>query len=307
MATKKIMLVTGSGGAIGSMLAKKLVSMGHNVYGTLWNGDSKEKPVPGATSVRLDIGRADDLKKLQKIPFHTIFHLAARAVVPLSVKDPKGDFQSNTQGTFNMLEFARRIKAKRFVFTSSVSTLDPRNKQPLTEKSYSGPSSPYAAAKLAGEGYCTAYFKSYGLSTTIARLTNAYGPIFKRFAIWDIINKILDNPKEIGLLGKGEQTRDFIYIDDAVQALIKIAEKGQAGEKYNISSGKPVKIINLARMITKTMGYPNTKIVSSGPSWPGDVKKWYANNFELRKLGYSRKVSLMEGLKRTVKHVRSLR
>jgi nucleoside-diphosphate-sugar epimerase len=261
----------------------------------------------GAISFRGDVCRLDDLERLSQIPFTHIYHLAARANVPMSVKDPVGDFRINVEGTMNLLELARKVSVNRFILVSSVSVLDPSNELPLNEDAKVGPSSPYAAGKLAAEAYCKAYYRSYGLSTSIVRLFNVYGAGFKRYVIWDLVNKILDNPKKLEVLGGGKQIRDFLYIDDAVRGIRCVAEKGLPGEVYHLSTGNPTQIKDLARLIAKFCGYPEIEIVSVEPSWPGDVSKWYADIRKINRLGFFVDVSFEEGLRHTIEWIISQR
>jgi nucleoside-diphosphate-sugar epimerase len=173
----------------------------------------------------------------------------------------------------------------------------------LSEKSYVKPSSPYAAAKAAGEAYCSAYHRCYDLDVRIARMFNVYGIGMTRFAIHDIICKINKNPKEISILGDGLQVRDYLYISDAVEGLLNIASKGKAGEDYNLSSGKPIKIFDLTKRISEIMGFPDIKIVPTGKSFPGDVPRWYADITKIKKIGFKQKMPFDDGLKATVKWI----
>jgi UDP-glucose 4-epimerase len=306
MNNKRKILVTGAGGYIGKALVRELLTRGDEVYSLLWSGDPKEKAENGSVSFSADVTRREDLEALKAIPFDTIFHLAARANVPLSVQDPIGDFQSNVIGTLNLLELARAIAIKRFIFLSSVSVLDPTNPLPLGETARTGPSSPYAAGKLASEGYCLAYFRTYGVPTTVVRLFNVYGPGFTRYVIWDLANKILKNPKNLGILGGGDQIRDYLFIDDTVRGIVLAAEKGLPGETYHLASGIPTRIKDLARLIAKSCGSPGIEIVSAGPTWPGDVAAWYADITKIKALGFLPSVSLDSGLTRTVSWIISL-
>ena len=124
-------------------------------------------------SFRGDVCDSKDLARLEKISFDRIYHIAARANVPRSIKDPLGGFHINVEGTLNMLELARRVKAARFIFLSSVPVLDTSNELPFDENARVGPSSPYSAGKLAAEAYCKGYWHTYRLSTGNVRLNYA--------------------------------------------------------------------------------------------------------------------------------------
>jgi len=303
----RTILVTGAGGYIGKSLTRALVAQGHDVYAMLWSGCPAEMAVEGAISFRGDVCNPNDLAQLENTSFDCIYHLAARANVPLSVKDPRGDFRANVEGTLNMLELACRVKAKRFILPSSVSVLDISNELPFDEDAKVGPSSPYAAGKLAAEAYCKAYYRAYGLSTGIARLFNVYGPGFTRYSIWDLTNKIIGNPERIEILGDGEQIRDYLHIDDAVTGLQCVAEKGLPGELYNVATGIPTRIKELVKLIAKYCGCPDIRVVSAGPSWPGDVPYWYADMNKIHRLGFYPKISIEEGIRQTVEWILSER
>jgi UDP-glucose 4-epimerase len=184
--------------------------------------------------------------------------------------------------------------------SSSRPVFDPCNALPLSERAFTRPSSPYAAGKLAGEAYCHAYHRCYELDVRIARLFSVYGIGMFRFAIHDIVRKIQQNPREITILGDGSQVRDYLFIDDAVRGLTTIATVGEAGEEYNLASGVPVTLIDLARRIATCMGCPDLTIRTSGRSFPGDTPRWYADISKIRRLGFEPRVDLGSGLERTI-------
>ncbi len=289
--------ITGANGFIGKHLTEKLISLGatditaidispiklNNQHLKIINSDITH---PGALDNILDENTI-------------LFHLAARADVPLSVKDPAGDFKNTLCGYFEILESARKKKSA-IIFPSTASIYDPSNSQPVNEKSWIRPSSPYAAAKASGEHYSIVYHRCYGLNVKIARMFSVYGPGMKRFAIYDIINKIKNNPREIEILGDGTQIRDYLYIDDIIDGLLIIAMNGKAGEDYNLGSGIPVQLLELTQMIARLMGHPDIKIKTSGNSFPGDVLRWYADIKKISSLGFKQRIPLEDGLKKTI-------
>ena len=154
--------------------------------------------------------------------------------------NPRRDFENTFRGVFEVLEAARQANC-RVIFPSTASIFDASNSLPLQERAFPRPTSPYAAGKLGGEAYCHAYHRSFGLDVRIARLFSVYGAGMYRFAIHDIIRKIQANPKEIQILGDGNQIRDYLYVDDAVRGLEMIATEAEPGEEYNLASGIPVR------------------------------------------------------------------
>jgi UDP-glucose 4-epimerase len=232
----------------------------------------------------------------------TIFHLAARVNVGLSSKDPRGDMINNFLPTFEILELARKTGAK-VIFPSTASVFFPKeNNNKYSEMDFVRASSPYGASKLASEEYCFAYHRCFGMDIKIARYFSVYGPDMDKFVIFDLIKKIQKNPKELLIKGDGKQVRDYLYIDDAIDALILIAENGTPGEDYNVGSGKPTTIINLAQLIANEMGVPNIKIKTTNEFRVGDTE-WFADNSKLSSLGFIPKVSLNKGIRKTVESI----
>jgi len=274
---------------------KTLVEAGHEVIAI----DQRQSACgQRGTYVSLDVSQPNQLN-----PYLSrgsgIFHLAARANVAESVEDPRSNLRTNVAGFVEVLESARRFGCT-VIFPSSASIFDPSNTLPLSEKAYARPTSPYAAAKLAGEGYCSAYFQCYGLDVRIARMFSVYGIGMKRFAIYDFVRKIQKNPNQLSILGDGNQIRDYLYVDDATRGLLTILEKGQPGEDYNLASGIPVKLAELARKVAEMMGHAGIQIVTTGKSYPGDVPQWYADITKIKRIGFVPRVALEDGLATTI-------
>jgi UDP-glucose 4-epimerase len=231
---------------------------------------------------------------------HTvIFHMAASADVAASVANPRHDFDNTFRGVFEVLEAARHA-GSRVVFPSTASIFDASNTLPLSERAFPRPTSPYAAGKLGGEAYCHAYHRSYGVDVRIARLFSVYGVGMFRFAIHDIVRKIQQNHEDLTILGDGTQVRDYLFIDDAVRGLTMVATEGASGEEYNVASGEPVRLLDLARLIGELMGYPDIRIRPTGRSFAGDTPRWYADISKVRALGFEPRVALRSGLERTI-------
>ncbi len=287
-------LVTGANGFIGRSLVKYLVRNSTKVIAV----DRYALSGMNCTKIFLDVtqkGVLDEYLDEETI----VFHLAARTNVAESVKDPRGDFVSSFQSLFEVIESSRKANCQ-VIFPSSASICDIFNGLPLTERSFIKPVSPYSAAKMACEGFCHAYHQSYGLNVKIARLFSVYGPGMFQFAIHDMVRKIQDNPKKLEILGDGTQIRDYLYIEDAVKGLIIIAAYGKSGEVYNLASGIPVNILDLAKKIATLMKYKNIKIKTTGKSFPGDVLKWYGDISKIKTIGFSPSISLDDGLIKTI-------
>ena len=291
---KQRAVVTGASGFIGSALVRHLTTAGWDVVAV------DRKPSGNATqSVRLaDVAQQGALAGL--LDSRTvIFHMAASADVAASVANPRHDFDNTFRGVFEVLEAARQA-GSRVVFPSTASIFDASNTLPLSERAFPRPTSPYAAGKLGGEAYCHAYHRSYGVDVRIARLFSVYGVGMFRFAIHDIVRKVQQNHQELVILGDGTQVRDYLFIDDAVRGLVMVATEGSSGEEYNVASGEPVRLLDLARLIAELMGFPHIRIRPTGQSFAGDTPRWYADISKVRALGFQPSVDLRSGLERTI-------
>jgi UDP-glucose 4-epimerase len=289
-------IVTGASGFIGRALVLHLLKRNVEVIAV----DCRPATLPCISHV-IDLRTVGALDSL--LDDHSVvFHMAARADVGVSVGDPRGDFESNVAAMFEILESVRSAGC-HLVFPSTASTFDSMNQLPLCETAYVRPTSPYAAGKVAGEAYCAAYHRSYNIDVRVARLFSVYGIGMTKFVIHDLIRKIQRNPRRIEIRGDGEQIRDYLYIDDAVRGLVHIAEHGEAGQDYNLASGVPVRLLDLALQIAALMGYPEIEIVPTGELSPGDVPKWYADISKIRRIGFTPQVSFDEGLLRTIQYL----
>jgi len=298
----KNILVTGGAGFLGSHLVERLVKDKNKVIvlDNLSSGSIENLNIKDIEFLEGDVSSQKDLKLLEKEEIDTVFHLAAQANVPLSVDFPENDFKSNVIGTFNILKLVREMQISKIIFPSTPSVLDQKNKMPLSEEARMKPISPYGAAKLAGEAYCHAFYECYKVNVNIIRFFNIYGPRMNKYVIYDFIRKLQQDPLKLEILGDGSQIRDYVYVTDAVEAMILTAKRGIPGEIYNVGSGKPVVIKDLAKMIINFMGLNNVKIMCTGTSWPGDIPRWYADIKKIQKLEFRPRFPLEEGLKRTV-------
>lgn len=296
---RKRILITGGAGFIGSNLVDRLVR--ENEVVVLDNLSSGSKVNLRSVQDRIELVEGDIRNKSlvnRLVPkFDLIFHLAANASVPNSVDDPKYDFETNVIGTFNLLNASVGSKLRRFVFASSAAVYGVSSAAPLAEDYPPKPVSPYGSSKLCGEILGLSFKQTYDVPVAIARIFNVYGPRLPRYAIYDFYMKLHRDPKELNVLGDGEQTRQFCHVTDATDALLLIAEKGEG--IYNIAGKERVKIGELARLMVSIIA-PGAKIVFTGKSWTGDIKNLVANISKLGKLGYKPKIDLYQGIKMTV-------
>jgi UDP-glucose 4-epimerase len=298
---KKI-LVTGGAGFIGFHLCKKLLEFTPNltIYDNLSSGKLENvKDLPKANFVKGDIL---DLKKLCNVEkADLIFHLAAQVVVPYSMENPIEDFETNARGTLNVLEKARKDNA-RLVFASSAAVYGNPTKIPTPEDYDPNPFSCYGLSKVVGEEYCNIYVNQYGLDITILRFANVYGSRCHG-VISDFLDKINENPAKLEIIGTGLQSRDFVHVSDAVDALMLSAVRENAlGQTFNIGFGKTTKIIDLAKMILKILNLSDkTVITTTNVSWKGDINTiWFDISKAKKELKWYPKISLEDNLREMI-------
>lgn len=286
--------MTGASGLIGRALVRLLVDCGTEVTTV----DTKPFGDAGVRSVDANVCRPGALDPWLDSDT-TVFHLAASANVGASVADPRHDVNNTFCTLFEVLESARAC-GSRVLFPSSASVFDQSGELPFSERSAMRAVSPYAAAKLAGEAYCFAYHRSYGLDTRVARLFSVYGPEMRRLAIHDIIRKIQRNPAQVEILGDGKQIRDYLHVRDAARGLFLIATAGTPGDDYNLATGVPITLLELTQTIARLMGHDSIRITTTGTSFPGDTSRWYADISKIRKLGFEPGTPLEAGLRETI-------
>ncbi len=311
-------LVTGGAGFIGSNIVEQLLRQGHfvRVLDDFSNGKRENlafvRDIPGALE-RFELWPGDIchyetcLRACEDIDY--VLHQAALGSVPLSIEDPHTTHQVNATGTLNILRAAKARGVKRLVYAGSSSAYGDEEEQekviPKREDLLPFPMSPYAASKLAGEYYCRVFAQLYGLETVVLRYFNVFGPrqdpksqyaaVVPKF----ITLLLADKPPLI--FGDGEQTRDFIYVDDVVQANIRACHAGKevVGEVINIAGGQSISINKLYRLIANIVG---TDIRPRYlPPRQGDIRHSLADISKARQLlGFKELVGLEEGLRRTV-------
>lgn len=233
-----------------------------------------------------------------------IVHLAANTGVGPSVQEPRADCMANVLGTFNYLEAARINDIPRFIFASSgapAGEVEP----PIHEELPPHPVSPYGASKLAGEGYCSAYKRTFGIDTVILRFGNVYGPgsVHKGSVVAKFIRRALHG-EVLEIFGDGSQTRDFIYIDDLIDAVMLAAvTPGIGGEAFQIATSMETTIGEMTeRLITilRDAGLENVKVINT-ETRRGDVKRNYSDTTKAcARLGWSPQIALDDGLRKTV-------
>jgi len=232
-------------------------------------------------------------------------HLAANTGVASSVEDPHTDCIVNIIGTLNYLEGARYNHVKRFIFASSGAPIG-ECEPPIHEELAPHPVSPYGASKLAGEGYCSAYYRTYGVETVSLRFGNVYGPLSgqKNSVVAKFIKRAIEN-RPLEVYGDGTQTRDFIYIDDLIQAIrLSAISDGVGGETFQIATNLETSVIELVGKLLPILTDSGCKDVEVSHTDPrlGDVKRNFSDTSKAKRiLGWQPQTSIAEGLRLTVK------
>ena len=300
-------LVTGGGGFIGSHLAERLVADGHGVR-VLDNFATgrRENIVHLLDSVELIEGDMTSYERVHNAvrDCEIVFHLGALPSIPRSVQDPLTSNATNVVGTLNVLLAARDAGVRRLVFASSSSVYGNSPELPKRESMPALPFSPYAVAKLAGEGYCRSFSGMYGLETVVLRYFNVFGPrqdprsqyaaVIPRF-----ITMLRDGLTPT-VYGNGEQSRDFTYVDDIVNAnLLAMSAEHAAGRTFNIAYGQRFSLDDLLDHLRRILG-SEMEARYEDPR-PGDVPHSLADiGLATEVLGYRPCVGFEEGLRRTI-------
>jgi UDP-glucose 4-epimerase len=304
-------LVTGGAGFIGSHIVQRLVAMGDRVR--ILDNFSTGKPenLRGLEdSVEVIFGDLLDQAIVRRAVegVEIVFHHAAPPSVPFSVENPALVSQINVEGTVNVLIAARDAGAGRVVYASSSSVYGNGMMLPMSEQQMPSPISPDAVSKLAGEYYCRVFTELYGLESVSLRYFNVYGPrqdpnsqyaaVIPRFIHW----ALQEEPREVH--GKGLQSRDFTYIDDAVNASLLAAHcRDATGQVINVGQGKAYCLLDLIDLLREILGFELRFLQTS--KMPGDTRHSLADiSLAEVSLGYRPEVSLEEGMLRTVEYFR---
>lgn len=297
-------LVTGVAGFLGSALAQRLLEDGHEVQGLDDLSTGKEEAIP--KRVEFELGDMLDRPKLWTLlqDVECVYHLAAKVAVQESILYPREYNSTNVGGTVSVMEAMRDVGVKRVVFTSSGAVYGAQKSQPLNELMVPSPDSPYAVSKLSAEYYVKTIGQLWGIETVTLRIFNAYGPGQHLPADHPpVIPNFLKQAAKGGSLiihNSGSQTRDFVYLDDVVNALVRAGTAtGVDGTTINIGSGKESSVIELVQNVVELTGADTETIYNHKAT--GGVSRMRADiTLASKLLGYQPKFELAEGLARTL-------
>jgi len=306
-------LITGVAGFIGSSLARAVLARGDRVRGVDNLSTGNRENVADIRD-RIDFREADivDLDAMHQacVGVDFVLHQAAIPSVPKSVLDPLGSNRANVDGTVNVLVAARDAKVKRVVYAASSSAYGDTPTLPKRENMKPDPISPYAVAKLASEHYMISFYRCYGLETVCLRYFNIFGPRQDPSSPYSgVLAKFITQmlrDEQPAIHGDGEQSRDFTYIDNPVDAnLLACTAPAQkaAGETFNVATGRRVTLNETFKALQGLTGYKGQP--KYGPERGGDIKHSLADISKAEAgLGYKPKVDFEEGLRRTVEWYR---
>ena len=292
-------IVTGGAGFIGSNLVDRLVKEGHKII-VLDNFVSGKRSnlshhlKKDVEIINLDISNTKKLDKYFKDVSY-VFHLAGLAEIVPSIKNPKKYFINNVLGTLNVLEAAKKVKVKKFIYAASSSCYGSPKKIPTSESEKIDTQHPYAFTKYLGEEAAIKYAKFFNMPNISCRFFNVYGPRLNTTSQYAaVFGNFLTQKKKmkpLTIIGSGNQTRDFIHVDDLTNAFIKLARSNLKNRIYNLGSGKETSINKIANMIG------GKKIFI--PKRPGDPNRSCANISKIKKdIKWKPRISIIEGIER---------
>ena len=297
-----IIVITGGNGFLGSNLAKKFLTKGHKVYIFDKSKNKFSLINKNAHQVNCDLTNYKTLEKLKINKVDLILHCAGQPSAALSFKDPEFDLKVNILGTLNILRWAKTKNIKKILFASTFNVYEENNFKPrLSENDNCKAKSLYAVSKLASENYIQCYANHYNLSWVILRMFNIFGPgqdpTNKSLGMINIFLNMAIKENKVQVKGSLNRFRDFIFIDDVVEAWYQAAIKTKSKNKiYNVGTGKKTTILQLLKIISKVI---KKKIhISELKGTPGDFNGCYSNISKIKRdLNFKPKVTLENGLK----------
>lgn len=297
-------LVTGAAGFIGAAVAERLLAGGHTVV-TIDNLSTgyMERIPPGAVFIQGDVADKKALSQMDNETFDAIIHIAGQSSGEISFENPVYDLQTNTQSTLLLLDLARRIGCKKFIYASTMSVYGDHQPPQCKENAENLPKSFYAVGKIASEHYMRIYAEQFGIACTALRLFNTYG-IGQNLrnlkqGMASIYLAMAINDHRIVVKGSKDRFRDFVYIDDVVEAIVKSLDRMENYDVFNVCTGKATTVETVVKTICDFLPYEVQVEYTEGT--PGDQFGIFGDNEKIqRAMGWSPKVEFRDGMKRMV-------
>lgn len=294
-------MITGGAGFIGTNFVRYLCSnTDHNITvldKLTYAGKLDNLRGLGIRFVKGDIADKDDVEKAAE-GTDAIINFAAESHVDRSIKDPSGFLRTNISGVFNLLEAARLHDTGKFIQISTDEVYGPIPEGSFSETDRLNPTNPYSASKAAGEHLCSSYFKTYGLPVTITRSSNNFGPYqYPEKLIPVIIVNALAG-RTVPIYGTGRNVRDWIYVEDNCRGILTVLQKGVAGEVYNIGGGNERTNIEVAKLVLRMLGKPES-LIRFVEERPGHDIRYSINSGKAHSLGWKPLRGFEEAMKAT--------
>lgn len=306
-------LVTGAGGFIGSYIARRLIDRGDEVviFDNLTTGQTRNLP-PEAHMITGDISQCDDIERIPGGHYDAVLHLAGQSSGEISHDDPSLDLNTNALGTLLLLQWSHRNDVSQFLYASSMAIYGLTDKLPVRENQTLDPYSFYGISKQAAEQYVRHYTKQ-GLNTTVFRMFNVYGPTqnlanMKQGMVSIYLSYLMEGPYVL-VKGSLDRFRDFIYIDDVVDAWLAALDNSKShGQVYNLGSGRKTLVRELLPELICALGHDLSNCtIEKGEGTPGDQFGIYADITAIKtSLDWQPKISLKEGIGRVAAWAKDL-
>ncbi|MDN4526101.1 NAD-dependent epimerase/dehydratase family protein [Fictibacillus fluitans] len=297
-------LITGGAGFVGTFTKKALKNEGYNpiLLDNFLTGSTANVQLDDVI-IKGDILDPSLKEVLEPYGIEAIIHLAAQTSVPSSVADPLNDMQLNIEGTVRMLELARSLSVKKFVFASTAAVYGNNEQVPLKEGEHLVPTAPYGVSKASCEMYVSAFCQANDIGYSILRYSNIYGPKQTKDGEGGVIKIFLDkllNGEPVSIFGDGGQTRDFIYVEDIARA--NCAALQVEDGVYNVSSNEEITVNDLYRIMASEMG-SELKPVYGEPR-EGDIYRSCLDNERFKNISsWKPEISLTDGIRETVRQM----
>lgn len=303
--------VTGGAGFIGSNLVDRLLGAGNDVvvYDNFSTGMREFlKDASSSDNFKLIEGDVLDLEKLKRsmAGCDMVFHLAANADVRFGTEHPRKDLEQNTIATFNVLEAMRSNGIKEIAFSSTGSIYGEAEMIPTPENApMPVQTSLYGASKLAGEGLIAAYCEGFGFRSYIFRFVSILGERYTHGHVFDFYKKLLNNPKELFVLGDGHQRKSYLYVQDCIDAILHaIKHSKDKVNIYNLGTSEFVEVNDSIRIITGKLGLsPELKYSGGNKGWIGDNPFIFLDTAKIQSLGWKPKLTIKEGIIKTLEYL----
>ncbi len=300
-----VVLVTGGAGFIGSHVVDRLIEMGFDVIVVDNLSSGRIDYVNDlARFYRVDLAKDVDvlIEIFKRFDVEVVWHLAANPDVRVGSENPEEIYRNNVLATYNLLEVMRKSNVKRLVFTSTSTVYGEAKVIPTPEDHPTIPISVYGASKVACEAMIASYCHTFDMKAWIYRFANVIGRRSTHGVIYDFITKLKRNPKELEILGDGEQNKSYIYITDCVDAMFQGLKAGGDLNIFNIGSEDQIKVRRIAEIVCEEMGVsPVFKFTGGRRGWKGDVPVMLLSIERLKSLGWRPKYNSEQAVRMAVR------